>query len=78
VCLHCPVDTQSTLIHGSPEEIRDQARRLVERLGCYEGGFVACGDEGWGHGSVSPEHLAIMRHAFEEYSTMLPQHQPPL
>jgi len=78
VCLHCPVDTQSTLIHGSPEEIRDQARRLVERLGCYEGGFVACGDEGWGHGSVSPERLAIMRHAFEEYSTMLPQHQPPL
>jgi uroporphyrinogen decarboxylase len=66
VCLHCPVDTQNTLIHGSPQDIRGQARRLVERLGGYNGGFIACGDEGWGHGSVSPERLAIMRQAFEE------------
>jgi hypothetical protein len=65
VCLHCPVDTQGTLVRGTAEDIRRQAHTLVERLGCFNGGFVACGDEGWGHGSVGEDRLAIMRRAFQ-------------
>ncbi|MHB0856402.1 MAG: uroporphyrinogen decarboxylase family protein [Anaerolineae bacterium] len=71
-CLHCPVDTQSTLIYGTPEEIRAEARELVEKLACYNGGFVACADEGWGHGSVSPETLALESECFLSYGAQPP------
>jgi hypothetical protein len=74
VCFHCPVDTQGTLIHGSPDDVRRAARALIEQLGSYDGGFVACGDEGWGHGSVDGERLAIMRRAFEEIGAQRTHH----
>jgi uroporphyrinogen decarboxylase len=67
VCLHCPVDTQGTLVHGTADDICRQAYSLIDRLSCFGGGFVACGDEGWGHGSVGADRLAIMRRAFETY-----------
>ncbi len=72
VCLHCPVDSQSTLVHGSDEDVEHEAQLLIEKLGCFNGGFVACGDEGWGHGSVSGERLAVMGRAFERYGARPP------
>jgi hypothetical protein len=66
VCFHCPVDAQRTLVTGPIEAIRAKAKELVDDLGCYNGGFVACADEAWEHGSVPAEHVAAMSAAFEE------------
>jgi len=66
VCFHCPVDAQRTLVTGPIEAIRAEAKHLVDRLGCYGGGFIACADEAWEHGSVPAEHVAAMSAAFEE------------
>ncbi|MHB1295503.1 MAG: uroporphyrinogen decarboxylase family protein [Anaerolineae bacterium] len=77
-CLHCPVDTQSTLIYGTPAEIRAEARELVEKLACFNGGFVACADEGWGHGSVSPATLALESDCFLEYGAHPPAARGPV
>lgn len=37
----CPVDIQNTMVHGSMDEIRAYCRRMIERLGSPEGGFIA-------------------------------------
>ena len=37
----CPVDIQATMIHGSLDEIRAYARRLVEAYGRFGGGFIS-------------------------------------
>lgn len=41
ICFESIVDTQSTLITGTLDEIRAEARRLVEAWGTPEGGFIA-------------------------------------
>jgi hypothetical protein len=41
VCFEAIVDTQTTLPRGSEEEIRAEARRLVESYGTPNGGFIA-------------------------------------
>ena len=56
----CPVDIQATMVHGSLDDVRTYCRRLVETLGCPEGGFIAkwYGDPaGAGHGQ---EAIAAM------------------
>lgn len=48
----CPVDIQTTMVKGTPEEIRAYCRRLVATLGRPEGGFIAqwyADPEGAGH-----------------------------
>ena len=37
----CPVDIQSTMAHGSPDDIRAYCRKLVSTLGRPKGGFIA-------------------------------------
>ena len=37
----CPVDIQQTMVHGSIEEVRAYARKLIDTLGCFDGGFIA-------------------------------------
>jgi uroporphyrinogen decarboxylase len=41
ICFESIVDTQSTLINGTLEEIRAEAHRLVENWGTPQGGFIA-------------------------------------
>jgi len=48
LCFWCPVDIQDTMINGSEEDVRLHARKLIDKLGCYNGGFMA----GW---YTSPE-----------------------
>jgi|LFRM01.1.fsa_nt_gb uroporphyrinogen decarboxylase len=64
VCFMCPVDMQTTLIHGSKEEIEAEARSLVEKLARQEGGFIACMDEGIDHGYIPRQRIAWMEAAF--------------
>ncbi len=65
VCFICPVDMQKTLIEGTPQNIRAEARCLVQRLGRYGGGFIACCDEGIDHGYIPLEKIELMGRAFE-------------
>lgn len=41
VTFWCPVDVQRTLQTRDPQQIRDEAKLLVERLGAAGGGFIA-------------------------------------
>ena len=41
VCFEAIVDTQNTLPRGTHEEIRREARRLVDVYGTPRGGFIA-------------------------------------
>ncbi len=41
ICFWCPVDIQKTMVEGTPEQIRDYARHMIERFGTYDGGFIA-------------------------------------
>ena len=40
VCFCCSVDHQRCAVSGTREEIFAYARRLNERLGCFNGGFI--------------------------------------
>ena len=37
----CPVDIQQTMVHGTLDDIRAYARKLIETLGCSSGGFIS-------------------------------------
>ena len=41
LCFFCPVDIQTTLPVGSPEEITSKAKRLMKAFGSKGGGFMA-------------------------------------
>lgn len=41
VTFWCPVDIQTTMVHGSPDDIRACCRKLVTTLGRPKGGFIA-------------------------------------
>lgn len=45
VCFVCPVSYQTTSILGTPEEIREDVRLLVEHLGRFNGGLVGYVEE---------------------------------
>ncbi|MFW6162702.1 MAG: uroporphyrinogen decarboxylase family protein [Planctomycetota bacterium] len=63
----CPVDIQQTMIRGSLDDIRAYARRLIETLGRFDGGFIAKwypSPQAVGH---TPERIAAMAEAFVEH-----------
>ncbi|MEI6503647.1 MAG: uroporphyrinogen decarboxylase family protein [Armatimonadota bacterium] len=41
LCFWCPVDIQNTMVNGTVEEVRAYARKLIDCLGKYNGGFIA-------------------------------------
>jgi len=45
VCFVCPVSYQTTSITGTPEQIFEDVRILVENLGCFNGGLVGYVEE---------------------------------
>ena len=69
VTFWCPVDIQKTLQTRDPEQIRQEAKLLVERLGTFGGGFVAGyygGNEAIG---LTPDVQDVACKAFVEYGT---------
>jgi len=67
ICFYCPVDIQNTMVKGSLQDIRNYARKLIERFGCYNGGFIAKwygAPEAAGH---TPERIRAMAEAFVQY-----------
>ena len=41
LCFWCPVDIQQTMIRGTVADVRAYARRLIDTLGKFNGGFMA-------------------------------------
>lgn len=40
ICFWNPVDIQTVMLNGTPEEVADYARRMVWTLGTHKGGFI--------------------------------------
>ena len=69
ICFCSLVDNQTTLIYGAREEIRREARHLVEALGRFNGGLIAgwldeCDVRALG---IPMDNIRIMCDAFREF-----------
>ncbi len=40
ICFWCPVDIQKTMVHGTVEDVRNYAKKLIDELGKFNGGFI--------------------------------------
>jgi len=68
VCFLATVDIQSTLPRGNEQEIREEARQLVENWSTPEGGLIAFDYGDWTGAGVSEESYRIM---FEEFMRLM-------
>jgi len=67
ICFWCPVDIQQTMIHGTVEDVENYAKNLIDKFGCYGGGFIG----GW-YGSPDAvartwDKINAMCKIFKEY-----------
>jgi uroporphyrinogen decarboxylase len=66
VCFNGGVDVQGMMIHGSPEDVKNEVRMLVDLFGRFNGGYIG----GTSH-SIMPEtpldNVIALYEAFEEY-----------
>ena len=72
LCFWCPVDIQQTMVHGSLDDIGAYARELIDKLGCYNGGFIAKwypAPEAVNH---RPEAVEAMCEAFAAHGRYMP------
>ncbi len=65
-CLKCAVDMRETLAGGSPEEVRKEADKLVERLNSPEGGFI-CNVLRWHRPEYPEANVLAQVEAFNRY-----------
>lgn len=74
LCFYGGVDVQGLLIHGSPEQVKMEVRRLVELFGRFDGGYIG----GTSH-SIMPEtpldNIIALYEAFLEYQPAVPTAQ---
>lgn len=69
VAFWCPVDIQTTLQTGDREKIRADAKLMIEKLGCFGGGFIG-GYYGSNEGiGAHPDWQKWACEAFLEYGT---------
>lgn len=66
VCFHGGVDVQGTLIHGTPDDVKDEVHQIVKLFGSFNGGYIG----GTSH-TIMPEtpldNVIAMYEAFAEY-----------
>ncbi|MHB1483458.1 MAG: uroporphyrinogen decarboxylase family protein [Saccharofermentanales bacterium] len=67
ICFWCPVDIQKTMITGSIDDVRAYAKKLIDQLGSFNGGFIAK----WYNSPDAVQHdwkkINAMSEAFIEY-----------
>jgi uroporphyrinogen decarboxylase len=68
VCFLATVDIQTTMPRGIEEEVREEARLLVEHWGTPEGGLIAFDYGDWQAIGVQPETPEIM---FDEFAKLM-------
>lgn len=64
IAFFCPVDIQQVMQTGDKATIQREARRMVERLGCFNGGFIAKDYPQWEAIGVPDEWAQWAREAF--------------
>ena len=68
VCIRTDLDRQGVLPFGSPRQVHEHVRDIVELFGRYNGGLIL-------HGEIGPdvpfENVIAMYKAFEEFGTYL-------
>jgi hypothetical protein len=67
ICFWCPVDIQNTMVKGTIDDVRAYARKLIDKLGSFNGGFIAqwyASPQAVNH---SPEKIEAMSQEFVEY-----------
>lgn len=67
ICFWCPVDIQNTMVKGSVEDVRRYARKLIDTLGAFNGGFISKwygSPKAVGH---TEEKIRAMSEAFVEH-----------
>jgi len=65
-CLKCAVDMRDTLARGTPEEVRREAKELVEKLNSPEGGFI-CNVLRWYRPEYPKANVLAQVEAFNQY-----------
>ncbi|AEE97825.1 uroporphyrinogen decarboxylase family protein [Mahella australiensis] len=67
ICFYNPIDIQATLPTGDREKIRAEAKKQIEKLGSFNGGFIAKDyPQPWSIG-ISDEVMQMARDAFYEF-----------
>jgi uroporphyrinogen-III decarboxylase len=74
VCFTVNVDTQRTLINGTPEEIRQEVKHIFGTFNLPQGGLILFADAGKDHNIVPPENLRLVEQLFEEQIRNFPVH----
>ena len=64
IAFFCPVDIQTVMPTGDRARIEEAARTMVQKLGAFDGGFLAKDYPTWDDVGVKPEWSAWMRDAF--------------
>jgi uroporphyrinogen decarboxylase len=70
IAFWCPVDIQATMVNGTLDDIRAYARRLVETLGCFGGGFISQWYASPKAVQHSQERINAMAEAFTEAESL--------
>lgn len=66
IAFRTDIDRQRVLPFASPDEVKEEVRRVFEACGTSEGGIVACGEVG---PDVPLENVRAMYEAFRTYGT---------
>ena len=69
ICFWCPVDIQNMMVRGTLDEIRQYAKKLIESLGSFDGGFMCKwygSPDAIGH---TREKIEAMSEAFVRYGS---------
>ncbi len=67
LCFWCPVDIQNTMVKGSVEDVRNYAKKLIDYLGRFNGGFIAMWYASPDAVQHTREKIDAMSEAFLEY-----------
>lgn len=65
-CIKCSVDMMSTLAEGNPEEVKKEAKELVEELNSPQGGFI-CTVLRWYRPEYPKNNVLAQVEAFNQY-----------
>ena len=75
VCFTVNVDTQRTLINGTPEQIRQEIQHIFRTFDLPQGGVIIFADAGKDHNIVPPENLRLVEQLFEDNIRKFPIHE---
>ena len=74
VCFTVNVDSQRTLINGTPEQIKQEIQHIFRTFDLPQGGVIIFADAGKDHNIVPPENLLLVEQLFQERIRNFPVH----